>query len=208
MEPGDVLALPARAPQQWHQAVRYADPRGKLPLLLTRAYSQLGDRRDVEELRQLIRAITTRSTADRLSADVRRLRDHAEVLLGQHNAAVAAESALTELRPPVRNVQERLDDEDFWPTLFPGLTGSESRAARDFLIDRCFDALRAIDTLVALRELASAAPSAAADDREVWRLKQAQGNALVDAKFAVVKTLRALHGELERYILLPTDPFT
>lgn len=209
MPPGEVLPQPATPVQQWSRAVRWALPHDRLPLLLMRAHSQLGDRADdvANELRALIAVITTRHAADRLSGDVRQLADNADRLLGDHDAKIAAESALGTLRPPVRNVQERLDDEKFWPTLFPGMTGDESRVARDFLIDRCFDALRAIDALVALRALSAARPPTDADAREISRIQRDQGNALIEAKYRVVSALRTLHRELERYVALPTDPF-
>src|SRR4051812_17893096 len=111
MLPGEALTQPPTADQQWHDAVRYALPPHRLPLLLMRVHAQLADREDeaADELRQLISVITTRHAADRLSGDVRRLHDNADALLGEHDATIAAESALTKLRPPVRNVQERLD---------------------------------------------------------------------------------------------------
>jgi hypothetical protein len=67
------------------------------------------------------------------------------------------------------------------------------------------DALRTIDALVTLNQLAGATPSSIADDRDRWRLEQAQSFAMLDAKFAVVKALRKLHHELVRCLPVPTE---
>src|SRR5262249_36150839 len=163
-----------------------------------RVNAQLGQRRDVDSLRRLIAAATERNASAVLAEEVRQLRTQADQLIGEPDANVAVRAALDHLRPPIRRIQEQLDNERFWPTLFLGLTSEEARVARDLLFDRCLDALRTVDALIGLSRLAGATPSSGADDRDRWRLQEAQSLAVLDAKFAVLRALRNLHEELVR----------
>jgi len=205
MKPGIVLKLPAGASQMWHQAVRHASVHGTLPLLLIRIHAQLVGRTDADAVLQLISVAIERNVSAVLAEEVRKLQTQADQLLEGHDPNVAVRSALYTLRPPVRHIQQQLDNEQFWPTLFPGLTAEEAHTARDLLFDRCLDALRTIDALVGLSKLAGATPSSVADDRDRWRLEHTQSLAILDAKFAVVKALRSLHQELVRCLPVPTE---
>src|SRR5215831_18634570 len=82
MNPGEVLTLPARAAQMWHEAVRYAVKHERLPLLLARVNAQLGQRRDADSLRRLIAAATERNASAVLAEEVRQLRTQADQLIG------------------------------------------------------------------------------------------------------------------------------
>lgn len=205
MKPGTVLSYSAKAPQMWHQAVRYASVHGTLVLLLIRVHRQLVGRTDAGTALRLISIAFERNASAVLAEEVRQLRSQANELLGDHDPTVAVRAALRLLRPPVRHIQQELDNERFWPVLFPGLSTEEAQAARDLLYDRCLDALRTIDALVTLNQLAGATPSSIADDRDRWRLEQAQSFAMLDAKFAVVKALRKLHHELVRCLPVPAE---
>jgi hypothetical protein len=200
-----ILKVPADVPQMWHQAVRYAAVHGRLPLLLIRVHAQLVGRTDADSVLQLISVAIERNVSVVLTEEVRKIQSQADQLLGEHDPNIAVRAALHQLRLPVRHIQQQLDNEKFWPTLFPGLTAEEAHAARGLLFDRCLDALRTIDALVGLSKLAGATPSSAADDRDRWRLEHVQSLAILDAKFAVVKALRSLHEELTRCLPVPTE---
>jgi hypothetical protein len=195
MEPS-FLHSNATTRQLWHEAVRHAALHGKLPLLLARIRVQLGDRLDANELRRLIAAATERNIAAMLAEEVQQLKTKADDMLGQPDSAIAIRAALDHLRPPIRQIHQRLYDQKFWPTLFPGLSSEEAQVSRDQIADRCLDALRTVDVLIGLGKIAGAAPSSDADDRDRWRLAQAQMQATVDAKFAMLRAVRALHQEL------------
>ena len=205
MTPGVVVSNSARAHQMWHAAVRYASVHGTLVLLLIRVHRQLAGRTDAGVALRLISIAFERNASNVLADEVRQLRSQADELLGHHDPNVAVRAALHNLRPPVRHIQQELDNERFWPVLFPGLRTEEAQASRDLLYERCLDALRAIDALITLNQLAGATPSSIADDRDRWRLEQAQAFAMLDAKFAVVKALRKLHQELVRCLPVPTE---
>jgi hypothetical protein len=204
MNPGDIFKLNTNVPQIWHLTVRFAASHNKLPLLLGRVNAQLGDRQDADALRRLIALAVQRKASVVLAEEAQELRSQGERLLSEPDAGVAVHAALDHIRPSLCRILEKLDDERFWPTIFVGATDEGAQAARNLLYDKCLDALRAVDVLIKRNRLAAATPSSDADDRDRLRLEKAHGDALLDAKYAMMKALRGLHQELVRRLPVPT----
>lgn len=189
----------------WDIVIDKAVQFGKLLSLIERIEVAIRGRQDVEELRAVLvrvgQPLKAAQSAAELTYDIGQISASVGTLLGQHDPR-SAWALSVDLRRSVLNVYQGFDDVAGPTVATAGLLGERAIDSEE-IIERCLEALAALDALGAAQSVPRSAARASADGRDRLQLHQTRMLALIDAKMSLIRALRALRDELRARIPLP-----